>query len=361
MNIGIIGGGINGIFISYGLSKLGYKVDLYEQGKVLSRTSSSSSKLLHGGIRYLEQGHINLVRESLNDRAWWIKNASEYAKPIKICMPIYNNSPRSIVKVYAGAFLYRILAGSHSLGPSRFYGKSSTLKNFSEIKVDGLIGSVTFFDAQMNEQMLGQWVFEKSKNEGTKVFEDQKVNSFTSDGIIKTDLFGEKKYDLVINAAGPWAADLNKKNGINSKYYLRLIRGSHLIFDHKISNYYLFQESDDGRVVFVLPYLGKTMVGTTEIPQNNLDDPVCSKDERNYLLNIYNQNLKNNVSEKDIESEFSGLRPIVGMVDEKKQLNFSNASRDSEIEVCGKLISVYGGKWTSAPSLFGKIVKILNI
>ena len=100
MKVGIIGGGINGLFISWRLSSLGHKVQLYEAGKVLQQTSSSSSKLLHGGIRYLEHGHLGLVRESLLDRSWWLKNAPQHTRPIEICMPVYDNSPRSTVQAF---------------------------------------------------------------------------------------------------------------------------------------------------------------------------------------------------------------------------------------------------------------------
>ena len=120
--IGIIGGGINGLFISWELRKIGLEVDLYESKEILKQTSSASSKLIHGGIRYLEQGHLSLVKQSLIDRAWWIENAPAYCKPIKICMPVYKGGSRSLLKLYAGVTLYKFLAGKHSLGKNDFYG-----------------------------------------------------------------------------------------------------------------------------------------------------------------------------------------------------------------------------------------------
>ena len=192
MKVGIIGGGINGLFTSWRLSSLGHKVQVYEAGKVLQQTSSSSSKLLHGGIRYLEHGHFGLVRESLLDRSWWLKNAPQHTRPIEICMPVYDNSRRSIVTLFSGALLYRILAGRNSLGPTRWRGKKKTRELRSEIKDAGLNGSVTFYDAQMDEQSLGNWVREKSIAAGTEIFEEERVERFTAYGEIESSKFGKK-------------------------------------------------------------------------------------------------------------------------------------------------------------------------
>ena len=357
--IAIIGGGINGLFISWRLSKIGYEVDLYESKKVLSQTSSSSSKLLHGGIRYLEQGHLGLVRESLLDRFWWIQNAPDYSKKIQICIPIYNWSERSLPIVYAGAQLYRTLAGRYSLGPSKFFNKKNAVSTFSEISKTNLLGAVSFYDAQMDEGNLGRWVCDNTKNSGTKIYENTKIDKFTQDGELFLDN-NKKQYDLIINAAGPWAADLNKKNNIKTNYYLRLIRGSHLILEKTSHNSFLFQEPNGKRVVFVLPYLGKTLIGTTEVPQKLNEEIKCSELERNYLLCMYNKHFKDKLNQRNIISEFSGLRPIVESNNTNAEKYFSFASREAKIEKIGKIISIYGGKWTSAPSLSKKVVKMVS-
>jgi len=356
MKVGIIGGGINGLFIAWRLSNLGYSVELYETGKVLDQTSSSSSKLLHGGIRYLEHGHLGLVRESLLDRSWWLKNAPKHTWPIEICMPVYDYSPRSILRLFSGALIYRILAGRHSLGPTRWRGKKKTQQLHSEINGAGLKGSVTFYDAQMDEQNLGNWVRENSIAAGTAIFEETKVERFTTNGKIMSSRFGLRQYDFIVNAAGPWAAQINEQNEIGTNFYLRLIRGSHLILDHKVSGSYLFQAPEDNRVVFILPYLGNTLVGTTEVSQSLLEKTACTEEEREYLLNIYNSNFRHQISRSNISSEFSGLRPIVASHLRSKESYFSVASREAEVEVVNKLVTVYGGKWTSAPSLSHKVV-----
>lgn len=358
--VAIIGGGINGLFISWQLRLKGFEVELFESGDVLQQTSSASSKLLHGGIRYLEQGHLGLVRESLIDRAWWLKNAPEFCCPIEICMPVFRNSPRSLFKLYAGAVLYRLLAGRYSLGASSWIGLEQSRLRFPDLISQEILGSISFYDAQMNEAKLGAWVVKQAKSSGVMIYEKTKVNGFTANGEIITSRFGAKNYDFIVNAAGPWAAKLNIDNNIETNHYLRLIRGSHLLLDRNISGSFLFQEPTSGRVVFVLPYLDKTLVGTTEIPQSINETIKCSDEERNYLLDIFNEYFSEKVSEKNIEQEFSGLRPIVASKSKQQESYFSFASREAKIEVTGDLLTVYGGKWTTAPSLSRKVVKKIN-
>jgi glycerol-3-phosphate dehydrogenase len=358
--VAVIGGGINGLFVSWQLSLQGFKVELFESGIILQQTSSASSKLLHGGIRYLEQGHFGLVRESLKDRAWWLNNVADFCHPINICIPYFRNNPRSLLILYLGAFFYRLIAGKHSIGISSLKGRDETRQLYPDINSLNLLGSVSFYDAQMNEERLGAWVAEQAKSSGVKINEHTKVDSFTSEAEIITSRFGSKKYDFIVNAAGPWAAQLNEINNIQTKYYLRLIRGSHLILKRKVSGAFLFQESNGSRVVFVLPYLGKTLVGTTEVPQSIDDNIECSDEERSYLLNIFNKNFSEPVSEEDIETEFSGLRPIVAPKSKQKENYFSYASREAKLEISGKILTIYGGKWTSAPSLSKKVVKKMN-
>jgi glycerol-3-phosphate dehydrogenase len=355
MKVGIIGGGINGLMIAWQLSSEGHNVHLYESGKVLSQTSSSSSKLLHGGIRYLEQGHLGLVKESLADRAWWLKNAPEFCWPIKMCIPVYRNKNRSGIKIFLGALLYRFLAGRHSLGPVRFIGSKKTIASYPDISSQNLSCSISFYDAQMNEEHLGHWVKKKAQQLGTIIYEDAFIECLTEKGKIQSKDLGIKEYDILINATGPWAAHINKKNNIDTKFDLQLIRGSHLVIDHEISSSYIFQEDEGRRIVFVMPYLGKTLIGTTEVPQPQPGVTKCSQEECDYLIGIFNNNFIHQINESNILSKFSGLRPIVIANKKLRNLSFSAASRECKVETIGKLITVYGGKWTSAPSVAKRV------
>ena len=147
----VIGGGINGVFCAWRLSERGHSVDLFEAQKVMCQTSSNSSKLLHGGIRYLEQGHFGLVREALSDRAWWMTAAPSVTRPIEIAMPVYKSRKRGRFTLFAGALLYGMLAGKLSLGKSRLLSAKKSSNAFGELKAKNLSGVVTFYDGQMNE------------------------------------------------------------------------------------------------------------------------------------------------------------------------------------------------------------------
>ena len=360
MTIAVIGGGINGIFSAWRLAAHGYKVDLFEADKLLGKTSSASSKLLHGGIRYLEQGHIGLIRESLLDRAWWLENAPHATRPIKICMPVYQNSSRGLFKLYAGAQIYRLLAGKYSLGPSRLLKHNQIMQLHGELKDQNLIGAISFYDGQMDEEKLGFWVRDKAIEAGVKVFEGEKVNSFNTSGEINTELNKLKRYRCIINATGPWAANLNDQNNIGSKFSLHLVRGSHLLIDYKTKGSYLFQDPDSERVIYALDYFGNTLIGTTEVLQETPKEAVCSDKERIFMMQIFNDHFKYNISQKDIIREYSGLRPIICRNGKSSNKAFSRASREAEVEVIDNLVTIYGGKWTSAPSLSRKVLKKIN-
>jgi glycerol-3-phosphate dehydrogenase len=358
LKVAIIGAGINGLFTSYVLSQNGYQVDLFDSNKALSQTSSSSSKLLHGGIRYLEFGHLSLVRESLLDRHWWLINAPEYCTPFEMHIPIYKNTNRSILKLLVGAFLYNILAGKYSLGSSKWNPSKNSQKLLNEIRNTDFKGSVSFYDLQMDEAGLGLWVKKNAIRSGVKIFENMPIRKFDVNGNLQLPNGDSKSYDFILNIAGPWSAELNRLNMINTDFDLELIRGSHLFIDRPISNFYLLQESAGQRVIFVMPYDGQTLIGTTEVTQD-LHDPIsCSSEESEYLLNIYNNFFEKKLTVNDIKKTFSGLRPIINNT-KKRQKFFvpSMASREMKIFDENRLISLYGGKWTSAPSTARKILK----
>ena len=360
LKIAIIGGGINGLFTSWELSKIKhFSVDLFESDKVMSKTSASSSKMLHGGIRYLEKGHISLVRKSLLDRHWWLTNAPEHCKTFEMVIPVYRNGRRSGIVLYIGALIYMLLAGKYSLGSTKWISRNEIL-NEQELQNDNLKSAISFFDLQMNEELLGKWVKDNAILSGVKIFEDTPINSFNINGELTMPDGVQKKYDYVINASGPWAAELNKKNNIKTKYDLDLVRGSHLIINTNVKRYYLMEESDGERIVFIMPYQGKTLIGTTEVKQDLNEEIKCSNEEQDYLVGIYNKFFINKISKNDIYKTFSGLRPIVNKKNKKSKISLSSSSREMAISKKGKLISLYGGKWTSAPSTARKIVKYIK-
>lgn len=357
MRIAVIGGGVNGVFCAWRLSERGHSVDLFEAQKVMCQTSSNSSKLLHGGIRYLEQGHFGLVREALRDRAWWMRAAPDITRPIEIAMPVYKSSKRGRLTLYLGALIYGALAGKFSLGKPRLLAAKKSSIAFGELKATNLSGVATFHDGQMNEELLGAWVVKQAREAGVEIHEHTPVKSLDPSGQVVINTDSTRHYDLVINATGPWAAHLNEQNKVKTNYTLTLVRGSHLLLNYQVKQSYLFQDPMSERVVYVLDYFGKTLVGTTEVLQENYLSPHCSDEEREFLIGIFNHHFKHQITQSDIASEYAGLRPILCRNKEGPAGNYSKASRESEIEVTDRLITIYGGKWTSAPSLATKVEK----
>lgn len=351
MRIAVIGGGINGIMTSWALVEAGHYVDLYEKNKLMMATSSASTKLLHGGLRYLEQGQFRLVYEALGERSWWVKAAPHLTKPIELILPVYNNSVRPAWKIKAGLVLYDFLAGSLNLGRHRWHTRDELIKMSPKLKPDGLAGGFTFYDAQMDDLNLGLWAAEQACNAGVLIHENTQVKKVDIDAGITIN-GNHIKYDFVINIAGPWAKQLLDRSDIKSINDLDLVRGSHIVIDELLDFGYLLQVPGEKRICFVLPYNGQTLVGTTEIRQTPNQLIECSDEEAVYLLNVYNYYFQASKKVSDISKRFSGVRPLI-----RSSEDTNKASREYVIEKNGKLITVFGGKWTTSRALGAKVAK----
>jgi len=354
IKIAVIGGGINGVMAAWELAKAGHSVDLIEKSNVMSATSSASTKLLHGGLRYLEHGRFSLVRESLRERAWWLEAAPDVTQVIPILFPIFQGSPRSRWTIKLGMVLYDRLAGKFGVGKHRWMNCDELLEVIPDLKSAGLKGAYLFYDGQMDDHALGLWATEQAKAEGVTVREHTRVDRITADGSVEIQ-GNQRQYDRVINAAGPWAVELLKQSGLPHEYDLDLVRGSHLLLDRAMNYGLMLNARTDGRLFFVLPYKGKTLLGTTEVRQE-LNEPVaCSKSETDYLITAYNDTFDDSIDQSDVVSSFAGLRPLL-----KSHKNPNKATREYRIEQHEKVITVFGGKWTTARSLAKEIATKAN-
>jgi glycerol-3-phosphate dehydrogenase len=349
IKIAVIGGGINGVMAAWELAKAGHSVDLIEKSNVMSATSSASTKLLHGGLRYLEHGRFSLVRESLRERAWWLEAAPDVTQVIPILFPIFQGSPRSRWTIKLGMVLYDRLAGKFGVGKHRWMSCAELTEVMPNLKSAGLKGAYLFYDGQMDDHALGLWATEQAKSEGVTVLEHTQVDCITADGSVEIQ-GNQRQYDRVINAAGPWAVELLKQSGLPYEYDLDLVRGSHLLLDRNIKHGMMLTAQTDGRLFFVLPYKGKTLLGTTEVRQDLSEPVVCSESETNYLITAYNDSFDDSIDQSDVLSSFAGLRPLL-----KSHKNPNRATREYRIEQHEKVISVFGGKWTTARALAKKI------
>jgi len=355
MKICIIGGGINGLCCAWVLAQKGHHIDLYERDKLVSQTSQASSKLLHGGLRYLEHGSFRLVREALKERDAWLKRVPSLTNPIRLVLPIYTHSSRRRWIIKTGLFLYDHLAGSSDLPPSKWLSADTLKQRDPTLKTDGLIGGYEFSDGQMDDYELGLWVADKAKNTGCQLYEQTTVTKINKQGTVFFD-DKNKQYDHIVNVAGPWVNQLLENSQLKSHYQIEAIKGSHLIVNKTCYQSYLFEVPNEKRIFFVLDWKGKTLIGTTEIKQSLNDEIKCSEEEKNYLLNAYNAYHHDPINNDDIYKSFAGLRPLVNTSTED-QLNPSQISREYAIEQTGKITTVFGGKWTTALALANKVVQ----
>ena len=352
MRLAVIGGGINGAGIAWELARRDYRVTLFEKGRCGAQTSSATTKMIHGGIRYLERFHFGLVRESLRDRAWLLEHLPSLVKPIEILLPVYGDSPRSRFTLRAGLTLYDLLAGRNNIGRHQSLSPEELMARLP-LTTSGLRGGFTYFDAQVDDYALARTVVASAINEGATVREQTRVTSLRHDGkgwIVSTSA-GDERFDFVVNAAGPWMNALLAENHIRSRYRLSLVRGSHLVLKKRVAEAgMLLQSVSDRRVFFVLPWKATTLVGTTEVMHHgSLDDVAATDAEVDYLIERFNRYVREPIGRDDIASTFAGVRPLVG-----RSTNPSALARDYRLERRGNLLNVFGGKMTTFRSLAEK-------
>jgi glycerol-3-phosphate dehydrogenase len=352
VRLAVIGGGINGAGIAWELARRGYDVMLFEKGRCGAQTSSATTKMIHGGIRYLERFHFGLVRESLRDRAWLLEHLPSLVKPIEILLPVYEDSPRSRFTIRVGLTLYDVLAGRNNIARHK---KLSTDELTTRLPLTraGLRGGFAYFDAQVDDYALARLVVDSAIADGATVREETRVVSLRRNAkqwIVGTAA-GDEPFDFVVNAAGPWMNALLAENRIRSRYRLALVRGSHLVLKHRVADAgMLLQSVSDRRVFFVLPWKETTLVGTTEVMHSgSLDDVDATDAEIDYLIARFNRYLRNPIGRDDVASTFAGVRPLVG-----RSTNPSALARDYRLERRGNLLNVFGGKMTTFRSLAEK-------
>jgi len=314
--------------------------------------------MFHGGIRYLEQGHFKLVREALIERKEWLAFAPEATEIKRFFIPIFKNQSRSSLVLYLGVKFYQWLAGAMSLGNSAYHDKVQTLKYLPELKSEELLGAVSYLDVVFDHEKVSRLLIDELLSKNASLYENVPIKKISKAGVVVFEDDTEKKFDAIVNAAGPWMDGLLQQSSIESKYKLDLVRGSHLIIDYRISNAMVFQVKEEKRIIFMIPIGDKSLLGTTEVLQKNSNEVFCSEVEVDYLLSTTNLFLEIPVSRELVIESFAGLRPIIK---NKGSLDFSKASRDAQIEVTGKVINVFGGKWTSAMSLAEKVFGKFNL
>jgi glycerol-3-phosphate dehydrogenase len=350
VRIAVVGGGINGAGVAWELARRDYDVTLFDKGRCGAQTSANTTKLIHGGIRYLERGHIALVREALHERAWLLEHVPELVHKLEFLLPVYDDSPRMRATLSLGLTLYDVLAGRANIERHRKVSAEQIVAS-APLTRARLRGGFRYWDAQTDDYRLARSVVASAIRDGVTVREETPVTSLRRDG--KQWIVNDtERFDFVVNAAGPWMNDLLAANGIRSRYLLTLVRGSHLVLRHRVADVALLLQSlTDRRVFFVLPWKGTTLVGTTEVLHTQrMNGVAASEEEIEYLIARFNRYFRAPISRDDVASTFSGVRPLVG-----RAANPSAIGREYRIERRGNLINIFGGKMTTFLSLARKV------
>lgn len=333
MRVAVVGAGIVGACTAWALVRKGASVSLIERKRPMAETSRASSKLLHGGLRYLEGGHVRLVGKSLQARATWLRQAPHLCDPLQLLLPVYENAGRPRWAIGLGIRLYDLLARGSGFPSGRWLTANEVRALQPALIRTGLQGAYAFYDAKMDDEALGNWVIEQFRAAGGEVMCGNAVSRID-------DLEG---FDRIVNATGPWALDLRRTQPGPPAYALDWVRGSHIVLDRPCPAAMLLQVPNEKRIFFVLPRNGRTLIGTTEVRQATPDNPGASEDEICYLLAAYNHYLASPALRSDVVDAFAGVRPLIRSAD-----NPSDATREWAFERVGKVLHIYGGKWTTA-------------
>lgn len=344
----IIGGGINGAGLARDAAGRGLSVCLADKGEIGGATSSWSTKLIHGGLRYLENYEFKLVRESLKERETIYKIAKPISKPIPFIIPYVDKiRPAWLIKI--GLFLYDNLGGKTIIPKSNTLDISKKLPNILKKKYKT---GFQYFDVQIDDKKLTKLNIKSAKKYKAKVLEYNKVKKAEIDGnewVIHLQKGKKIKSKILINASGPWINETLKKNiKIKSKNKIRLVKGSHIITKklYKKDVAFTFQNTDK-RIIFVIPYKKKfSLIGTTEVEVKSPENKEISKKEIQYLIRSVNNYLEKQISTKDIVDSYSGIRPLIEDFNQA-----SKVTRDYifDLNIIKKLplLSIYGGKLTT--------------
>ena len=344
----IIGGGINGAGLARDAAGRGLSVCLADKGEIGGATSSWSTKLIHGGLRYLENYEFKLVRESLKERETIYKIAKPISKPIPFIIPYVDKiRPAWLIKI--GLFLYDNLGGKTIIPKSNTLDISKKLPNILKKKYKT---GFQYFDVQIDDKKLTKLNIKSAKKYKAKVLEYNKVKKAEIDGnewVIHLQRGKKIKSKILINASGPWINETLKKNiKIKSKNKIRLVKGSHIITKklYKKDVAFTFQNTDK-RIIFVIPYKKKfSLIGTTEVEVKSPENKEISKKEIQYLIRSVNNYLEKQISTKDIVDSYSGIRPLIEDFNQA-----SKVTRDYifDLNIIKKLplLSIYGGKLTT--------------
>jgi glycerol-3-phosphate dehydrogenase len=360
----IIGGGINGAGIARDAAMRGLKVLLVDKGDFGGGTTSASTRLIHGGLRYLEHFEFGLVYESLREREILLRIAPHLVRPLAITIPIYKQSQRGRLTIRAGMILYDLLSWGKSLPRHRMFSRTETLKRWPGLNPDGLVGSSIYYDAQVEfperlvvENLLSAREFGAEALNYTRVT-NLAVEHGRVSGVEFVREDGQQHFaeaGIVINATGPWIDQLLERASVASPKLIGGTKGSHLVvhpFPDAPANAIYVEARSDGRPVFIIPWNRLYLIGTTDVRfEGDPDEVRCEPWEIDYLLAETNLALPKAVLTRDsIVNTYSGVRPLP-VTGDKDEQSITRRHFIREHPQLPNLLSIVGGKLTTYRSL----------
>jgi glycerol-3-phosphate dehydrogenase len=353
----VVGGGATGVGVAIDAAARGYDVLLLEQSDFGKGTSSRSTKLAHGGVRYLEQGNIGLVMEALKERGLLLQNAPHLVHDLAFVVPNYDWWEAPFYGL--GLKLYQLLAGKYGFGVSRILSKEETLEHLPTLKTEGLRGGAVYYDGQFDDARLLIHMVATAFEQGATLLNYAEVSGLTKDaqgfvdGVSARDVETGNEFrataKVVINATGAFTDLLRVKAEPDAESMIVPSQGIHLVFDSSFlqgESAIMVPHTSDGRVLFAIPWHGHTLVGTTDTPIAAVTlEPVAMEQEIEFILATAGQYLTKAPTRDDVLSVFAGIRPLVRATG---VASTAALSRDHVIHIDRSgLVTIAGGKWTT--------------
>ena len=357
----VVGGGATGVGVAIDAATRGYDVLLVEQSDFGKGTSSRSTKLAHGGVRYLEQGNIGLVMEALKERGLLLQNAPHIVHDLAFVVPNYDWWEAPFYGL--GLKLYQLLAGKYGFGVSRILSKEETLEHLPTLKTEGLRGGAIYYDGQFDDARLLIHMVATAFEQGAILLNYVEVTGLSKDaqgfvdGVRARDVETGSEFraaaKVVVNATGAFSDALRLKAEPSAAPMIAPSQGVHLVFDSSFlqgQSAIMVPHTSDGRVLFAIPWHGHTLVGTTDTPIATATlEPVAMEKEIDFILATAAQYLTKAPTRDDVLSMFAGIRPLVGATGGASgAVKTASLSRDHLINIDRSgLVTVCGGKWTT--------------
>lgn len=359
----IIGAGINGCAIAREAARLGKRVAVIDKQTIGSGTSSRSSRLIHGGLRYLKHGDFALVKEALHDRTRLIAAYPDLVVLRPFILPVYAGVGHPWWIIKAGLYLYDVF--SHFIAPHHIMSTNTFASLFSALKTQGLTKVFTYYDAKTDDLLLTQTIAQEAQDNEAIFFENTTLHQINhNEAYFEVICDNRQLYaPILINATGPWIDEINHRFNLPSRYKISKISGIHIVIDHLLTPEPVFLQTDHHRIFFIIPETktNQTFIGTTErYETGKVDEVHVNEEDINYLLAHANRFLNTPLKREDVIDTYIGVRPLI---ESKKSMIKTSREYQLDLHDFGqtKLLHIFGGKLTTHWSLAEKSVHILGI